>query len=135
VQSCRSRRAGCWLLRPQSSASTALLAPPALGERRHRRLACINSVLSTRKDNSDRGSLSLRPERRSIVLFKIKGAGWTYGKRIEDALVRLAGDHADLATFSVDEANDRSTWGAGRASWPSWANGSLRCHLVLFAGS
>jgi len=39
VQSCRSRRAGCWLLRPQSSASTALLPPPALGERRHRGLA------------------------------------------------------------------------------------------------
>src|SRR5262249_10409196 len=34
-----SRRAGCWLLRPQSSASTALLPPPALGERRHRGLA------------------------------------------------------------------------------------------------
>src|SRR6516165_3631977 len=38
VQSCRSRRAGCWLLRPQSSASTALLPPPGLGECRHRLL-------------------------------------------------------------------------------------------------
>src|SRR5215831_13113060 len=33
VQSCRSRRAGCWLLPP-------LLPPPALRELRHRGLAC-----------------------------------------------------------------------------------------------
>ena len=32
------KEAGCWLLRPQSSASTALLPPPALRERRHRGL-------------------------------------------------------------------------------------------------
>src|SRR6516225_4098154 len=31
--------AGCWLLPPQSPALTALLPPPALGERRHRCLA------------------------------------------------------------------------------------------------
>src|SRR5215471_7208266 len=39
VQSSRSggQDAGCF--RPQSSASTALFLPPALGERRHRRLA------------------------------------------------------------------------------------------------
>src|SRR6516165_12039596 len=33
------RRAGCWLLPPQSPALTALLPPPALRERRHRGLA------------------------------------------------------------------------------------------------
>src|SRR5262249_22627193 len=39
VQSSRSRRAGCWLLPPLSSASTALLPPPAFCECRHRGLA------------------------------------------------------------------------------------------------
>src|SRR6516225_638220 len=33
------KEAGCWLLSPLSSASTALLPPPALRERRHRGLA------------------------------------------------------------------------------------------------
>ena len=94
----------------------------------------IDSILSTRKDHFDRGSLALRQERRSIALFKNKGAGWTHGKCIEDALVRLAGDRADLATFSINEANNRSTWGACRARRPSWATRSLRCDLILFAG-
>ena len=39
MQSSRSRRAGCWLLPPLSSASTALLPPPAFCECRHCRLA------------------------------------------------------------------------------------------------
>src|SRR5262249_28085109 len=48
VQSSRSRRAGCWLLPPLSSASTALLPPPALRERRHRGLARRRVAMSWR---------------------------------------------------------------------------------------
>src|SRR5262249_22589528 len=49
--------------------------------------------------------------------------------------VSLARNRAGLATFSIDETNDRSTWGACRARRPSWARRSLRCDLLLFAGS
>src|SRR5262249_38494060 len=90
------------------------------------------SVLSTRENQLDRGSLSLWPERRPILVFKNKAAGRAYGKRIEDTFVSLACNRADLATFSIDEANDRSSCGPRRASW---ARRSLRCDLLLFAGS
>jgi hypothetical protein len=45
----------------------------------------------------------------------------------EDTFVSLARNRAALATFSIDETNDRSTWGACRARRPSWARRSLRC--------
>jgi hypothetical protein len=92
------------------------------------------SLLSTRESDFGRGSLSLGQERRPILLFKNEGAAPAYGKRIEDAFVSLARNRAGLATFSIDETNDRSTWGACRARRPSWARRSLRCDLLLFAG-
>src|SRR5262249_2343496 len=92
-------------------------------------------VGSTRENDFGRGSLSLGQERRSILLFKNEGAARAYGKRIEDTFVSLARNRAGLVTFSIDETNDRSTWGACRARWPSWARRPLRCDLLLFAGS
>src|SRR5215471_5100225 len=82
-----------------------------------------------------RRSPSLGQERCPILLFKNEGAARAYGKRIEDTFVSLARNRAGLVTFSIDETNDRSTWGACRARWPSWARRSLRCDLLLFAGS
>src|SRR6516162_7207779 len=97
------------------------------------RLECL--PLSTRENDVRRGSLSLGQERRPILLFKNEGAARAYGKRIEDTFVNLARNRAGLATFSIDETNDRPAWGACRAGRPSWARRSLRCELFLFAGS
>src|SRR5438132_9252837 len=90
---------------------------------------------STRENDFSWGSLSLGQERRPVLLFKNEGAARAYGKRIEDTFVSLARNRAGLATFSIDETNDRSTRGARRARRPSWAGRSSRDDLVLFAGS
>src|SRR5262249_13970335 len=95
----------------------------------------VRLLLSTRENDFGRGSPSLGQERRPIPLFKNEGAARAYGKRIEDTFVSLARKRAGLATFSIDETNDRSTWGACRARRPSWARRSLRCDLLLFARS
>src|SRR5262245_59631289 len=63
-----------------------------------------------------------------------EGAARAYGKRIEDTFISLARNRAGLATFSIDETNDRSTWGPCLARRPSWARRYLRCDLLLFAG-
>jgi hypothetical protein len=81
------------------------------------------SLLSTRENHPDRGSLSLWPERRPILVFKNKATGGAYRKRIEDTFVSIACNRADLTTFSIDEANDRSSCGprrARRARRPGW---------------
>src|SRR5215813_15318571 len=93
------------------------------------------SLLSTRENDFGRGSLSLGQERRPILLFKNEDAARADGKRTEDTFVSLARKRAGLATFSIDKTNDRSTRRACRARWPSWARRSLRCDLLLFAGS
>jgi len=93
------------------------------------------SLPSTRENDFSWGSLSLGQERRAILRFKNEGAARAYGKRIEDTFVNLARKRAGLATLSIDETNDRSTWGACRARRPSWARRSLRGDLFLFAGS
>jgi len=95
----------------------------------------VRLLLSTRENDFGRGSPSLGQERRPILLFKNESAARAYGKRIEDTFVSLARKRAGLAAFSIDETNDRSTWGACRAGWPSWARRYLRCDLLLFAGS
>src|SRR5262249_28330553 len=101
------------------------------------------SLLSTRENHPDRGSLSLWPERRPILVFKNKAAVRAYRKRIEDTFVSLACNRADLTTFSIDEANDRSSCGARRARRarrPGWTRGLLatlfflRGDLFPFAG-
>ena len=93
------------------------------------------SLPSTRENDFSWGSLSLGQERRPVLLFENEGAARADGKRIEDTFINLARNRAGLATFSVDETNDRSTWGACRARRPSWARRSSRSDLVLFAGS
>src|SRR5262245_47270823 len=80
------------------------------------------------------GGGSLGQERRPILLFKNEGTARAYGKRIADTFISLARNRAGLATFSIDETNDRSTWGPCLARRPSWARRSLRCDLLLFAG-
>src|SRR5262249_40927448 len=92
----------------------------------------VRLLLSTRENDFGRGSPSLGQERRPILLFKNEGAARAYGKHIEDTFVSLARKRAGLATFSIDETNDRSTWGACRARWP---RRSLRCDFLLSAGS
>src|SRR6516162_5773305 len=68
------------------------------------------SLLCTRDNHPDRGSPSLWPERCPTLIFKNKAAAWTYGKRVEDTFVSLTCNRTDLAAFSIDEANDRSSW-------------------------
>ena len=92
----------------------------------------VRLLLSTRENDFGRGSPSLGQERRPILLFKNEGAARAYGKHIEDTFVSLARKRAGLATFFIDETNDRSTRGA---RWPRWARRALRCDLLLFAGS
>ena len=67
------------------------------------------SLLCTRDNHPDRGSPSLWPERCPTLIFKNKAAAWTYGKRVEDTFVSLTCNRTDLAAFSIDEANDRSS--------------------------
>jgi hypothetical protein len=93
------------------------------------------SLPSTRENDFSCGSLSLGQERRPSLLFKNEGAARAYGERIKDTFVSLARNRAGLATFSIDETNDRPTWGACRAGRPSRPGRSLRCDLFLFAGS
>src|SRR5205807_7375794 len=75
------------------------------GSNRGHGLECL--LLSTCENDFRRGSLSRRP----ILLFKNEAAARAYGKRIEDTFVSLARNRAGLATFSIDETNDSSTWG------------------------
>jgi len=100
-------------------------------------LEVICSLLSTREDHLDGGSLSLWPERRPVLIFQNKGASRTHGKHIEDAFVSLACNRAGLATLSIDETNDRSAWGpcgAWRARRPSFARWSLGSLFSLSGG-
>src|SRR5262249_33972278 len=97
-------------------------------------LEVICSLLSTREDHLDGGSLSLWPERRPVLIFQNKGASRTHGKHIEDAFVSLACNRAGLATLSIDETNDRSAWGPCRAWRPSFARWSLGSLFSLSGG-
>src|SRR5262249_59495584 len=76
--------------------------------------------------------LSLGQERRPILLFKNEVAAPACGKRIEDTFISLASNRAGLATFSNEQPFHL---GACRARRPNWARRSLRCDLLLFAGS
>src|SRR5262249_39806173 len=98
------------------------------------------SLLSTRENHPDRGSLSLWPERCPILIFKNKAAGRAYGKRIEDTFVSLTCNRAHLAAFPIDEANDRSCWGrrsrsARRPGWTTWFLAAVILALVVFVSA
>jgi hypothetical protein len=138
VRDCTAR--GCQLFYFQPLQSCAQRSA-ALEDRRNRDFSPVSrrglecSLPSTRENDFSWGSLSLGQERRPVLLFENEGAARADGKRIEDTFVNLARNRAGLATFSVDETNDRSTWGACRARRPNWARRSLRGGLVPFAGS
>jgi hypothetical protein len=128
------RTAGfCSRLRPKRVKSEKTRLDVRFTPKSSRGLEC--SLPSTRENDFGWGSLSLGQERRPVLLFENEGAARAYGKRIEDTFVSLARNRAGLATFSIDEMNDRSTWGACRARRPSWTRRSFRCDLLLFAGS
>src|SRR5262249_19798654 len=76
---CSLKEAGCWLLRPQSSASTALLPPPALSERGHRGLArrlvadvrssCLGNAKARASSSPNDLVASLRNQQEFVLCF------------------------------------------------------------------
>src|SRR5919197_1772217 len=91
------------------------------------------------------GDILLRPKRRLAVGLEDERAARADGVGGEDALAVLAGDRAGLATFALDEANDRSA-DAGRPHWArgtGWSSRAFRArrprlallsHLFVTAG-
>jgi hypothetical protein len=85
-----------------------------------------SSLPNTCEDDFNSPILLFWPKGSLIIGAESEGAPRIGGKRIEDALVVLAHDYADLATFSLDETNGgaeprRSSW----AWWPFWSRRPL----------
>src|SRR5262245_59033524 len=103
---------------------------------RGRSLAC--SLGRASNHDFDGHPLPLRAKRRPTFVLEDEGAARVDGVCREDSLVGLACDRAGLATFSVDETNDRSAWSdrpgrPGRAGRPLLALFALRAgDLLLF---